>query len=92
MHGLEVNTGAAINWEELALEDSFTGELVRFSAALTEDEKLWQDFAKNAVSPAAGHAKLGRLMFNQWDEPPERWLEQARELTLGLLHDHERGG
>lgn len=92
VHGLEVNTGAAINWEELAVEDSFTGELVRFSAALTEDEKLWQDFAKNAVSPAAGHAKLGRLMFNHWDEPPERWLEQARELTLGLLHDHERGG
>jgi exonuclease SbcD len=87
-----VNTGAAINWEELAVEDSFAGELFRFSAALTEDEQLWRDFAKNAVVQAAGHVKLGRLMQSQWDELPERWLDHARELTLGLLHDNERGG
>lgn len=92
VYGLEVNTGAELNWQELAAEDSFHGELYRLSARLAEDEALWRDFAKDAVSPLASHAKLGRLMRHKWDELPERWLEQARELTLGTISGSERDG
>ncbi|OMF37056.1 metallophosphoesterase [Paenibacillus sp. FSL H8-0548] len=92
VYSMEVGTGAEINWEELAAEDSFAGELYRLSAELKEDTALWRDFAKEAVSAMTGHAKLGRMLQGKWDELPERWLEQARELTLGAIHSNERDG
>lgn len=90
VHGLEVNTGAELNWAELAGEDSFAGELYRLSTLLAEDETLWQDFAKDALSPLADHPKLGRLMKGKWGEPPEHWLERARELTIGSIYGNDR--
>lgn len=90
LHGLEAHTGAEINWRELAAEDSFAGELYRFSTALAEDKTLWRDFARDAVGPLSGHPKLGRLMKDKWDELPERWLELARELTLGSIHGNDQ--
>lgn len=86
VYDIAANTGAELNWNELKAEDSFAGELFRLSARLAEDESEWRDFAKDAVSPLTHHAKLGRLMRNNWDELPDRWLKQARELTLGLIH------
>ncbi|WP_419872754.1 metallophosphoesterase family protein [Candidatus Pristimantibacillus sp. PTI5] len=87
--GMEANTGAELNWEELALEDSFAGELYRVSSELAQDRQQWRDFAKTAVGPVAGHAKLGRLLRSRLDELPEHWLEQARELTLGMIHSSD---
>jgi hypothetical protein len=86
VYGIEVNTGAELDWNELEAEDSFAGELCRLSVRLAEDASEWRDFAEDAVSPLAHHAKLGRLMRSNWDELPDRWLKQARELTLGLIH------
>ncbi|WP_053375405.1 metallophosphoesterase family protein [Paenibacillus sp. FJAT-27812] len=90
VHGLEANTGAELNWLELASEDSFAGELYRLSEKLADDEALWRDFAKDALGTIAGHAKLGRLMQGKWDELPKRWLEQAQELTVGTLRGNDR--
>ncbi|WP_138752009.1 metallophosphoesterase family protein [Paenibacillus sinopodophylli] len=90
VYGLELRTGAELNTEELLAEDSFSGELYRMSAELSEDKQKWQSFAKEAVGGMASHAKLGRLLRSEWEELPNRWLEQARELTLGLLQDDER--
>jgi exonuclease SbcD len=90
VHGLEVNTGAVLNLQELAVEDSFAGELYRLSARLAEDETLWRDFAKEAVGQVTSHAKLGRLMQGKWDELPRRWLAQAQELTVGAIRGDDR--
>ncbi|WP_169083393.1 exonuclease SbcCD subunit D [Paenibacillus sp. PL91] len=90
VHGLEVNTGAVLNLQELAVEDSFAGELYRLSAKLAEDETLWREFAKEAVGQVASHAKLGRLMQAKWDELPRRWLAQAQELTVGAIRGNDR--
>lgn len=92
VYELEVHTGAELNWNELAVEDSFAGELYRLSGKLANDEDEWRDFAKVAVDGLAAHPKLGRLLRHKWDELPERWLEQARELTLGLIAADERDG
>lgn len=93
LYRLEAATGAELDWEQLEAEDSFAGELYRLSALLEADQTLWQEFAKDAVSGMAGHAKLGRLLHDKWDELPERWLEQARELTLGAIYGgNERDG
>ncbi|NIK75272.1 DNA repair exonuclease SbcCD nuclease subunit [Paenibacillus castaneae] len=92
VYGLEANTGALINWEQLESEDSFAGELHRYSQLLSDDGKLWREFAKEAISPISSHTKLGRLMRDRWEEPPARWLEQAHELTLGFISGNEREG
>ncbi|WP_424768967.1 metallophosphoesterase family protein [Paenibacillus sp. sgz302251] len=87
VHRLEVNTSAMIHWQELTAENSFAGELARLSERLGLDDAAWRDFASAAVGPIAAHAKLGRLMRDELNELPVRWLEQARELTLGLIHE-----
>ncbi|CAM4197739.1 DNA repair exonuclease [Paenibacillus alkaliterrae] len=85
VYDLAVHTGAAIHWNELAAEDSFAGELYRLSERLADDEAQWREFAKDAISPLAGHSKIGRLLREELDELPAQWLEQARELTLSLV-------
>ncbi|WP_028611300.1 metallophosphoesterase family protein [Paenibacillus harenae] len=85
VYDLTVQTGAAISWETLEEEDSFAGELYRLSAGLKADEALWREFAKEAVSPLIQHAKLGRILREEFDGLPARWLEQANELSLGMI-------
>ncbi|MBD2872745.1 metallophosphoesterase family protein [Paenibacillus arenilitoris] len=85
VHELVADTEPAIPWEALAAEDSFAGELYRLSGRLMDNEALWSEFAKEAVAPLAGHAGLGRLLREELEERPARWLAQARELTLGLI-------
>lgn len=92
VYGLEANTSASLNWDELAIEDSFAGELYRLSERLGEDSELWRDFAKDAVSSLSSHTKLGKLMRDKWEELPESWLEQARELTLGSISGSDSEG
>ncbi|MGO4545708.1 exonuclease SbcCD subunit D [Paenibacillus sp. 2TAB23] len=90
VYTLEANTGAEIRTEELEAEDSFAGELYRMSMELSKDQLKWRAFAQDAIKGAANHAKLGRVLRREWEELPEQWLEQGRELALGLLHGNER--
>ncbi|MCA0753690.1 DNA repair exonuclease [Paenibacillus sp. N4] len=89
VYELEVRTGLPIHWAELEREDSFSGELYRLSKRLEADEDLWRSFAESAVGPLASHAKLGKYIGRALDELPGRWLEEARELTLGLVQGTE---
>ncbi|MFX3635752.1 MAG: exonuclease SbcCD subunit D [Candidatus Pristimantibacillus sp.] len=92
VYAIEIHTAAELQLLELADEDSFAGELYRLTARLQADKEAWRVEAAEAVAALAGHAKLGRLLRDTWEELPERWLLQARELTLGLLGDDESGG
>lgn len=85
VYALEGNTKAELQLSELQEEDSFTGELFRLTKRLEADREAWRQEAAAAVGPLSGHAKLGRLLRGQWDELPPHWLEQARELAIGLL-------
>lgn len=90
VYTLEVDTRIELNLEELAMEDSFAGELYRLSEQLSGDDLAWREFAKESISPLSNNVKLGRLLRDKWDELPERWLEQARELTLGLIATEDK--
>lgn len=92
VYSVEINTQAELQLQELKEEDSFTGELYRLTKQLEEDRDAWRVEAAAAVAALAEHAKLGRLLRDKWEELPESWLEQARELTLGLLDDGEAEG
>jgi DNA repair exonuclease len=85
VYALEGNTRAELRLSELETEDSFAGELFRLTQRLDANPEVWRQEAADAVAPLAGHAKLGRLLRGQWDELPQHWLEQARELAIGLL-------
>ncbi|SFD56230.1 DNA repair exonuclease SbcCD nuclease subunit [Paenibacillus catalpae] len=85
VYALEGNTKAELRLSELEAEDSFSGELFRLTQRLEADQQAWRREAAAAVAPLADHAKLGRLLRGQWDELPRHWLEQARELAIGLL-------
>ncbi|RIX59409.1 DNA repair exonuclease [Paenibacillus nanensis] len=77
--------GAPIDWEALSAEESFAGVLLRLSQQLERDEEKWQAFAQIALEDVRLHAKLGRIGREKWDKLPAEWLEQAKELTLGLM-------
>ncbi|WP_052350270.1 metallophosphoesterase family protein [Paenibacillus gorillae] len=90
IYALEANTSSELQLEGLADEDSFAGELSRVTAALLADKGEWRTFAREAIEPLAAHAKLSRLLRGSLEELPARWLEQARELTLGLMDGEGR--
>lgn len=84
-YGLSSHTGAPIDWDVLSSEESFAGELLRLSLRLQQGEEEWRDFAYDALEDIRLHAKLGRIGRDKWDKLPPEWLEQAKELTLGLI-------
>lgn len=84
-YSLTSHTGASIDWEVLSAEESFAGELLRLCLQLQQDEEAWRAFAQNALEDVKLHGKLGRIGRDKWDRLPAEWLEQARELTLGLI-------
>ncbi|MFD0588145.1 exonuclease SbcCD subunit D [Paenibacillus sp. GCM10027627] len=92
VYELLTETGAEIDWVGLAGEESFTGELLRMSYKLEQDEEAWRGFAREALQDAIEHARAGLIGREKWEELPERWLEQARELTISLLAKEEHTG
>ncbi|MDQ0059274.1 metallophosphoesterase family protein [Paenibacillus harenae] len=91
VYALDNRTASELDWEEIAAEDSFAGELCRLSAKLAAGEESWEAFAKEAVHAMAGHQKLGKLLRSKWEELPEQWLERSREHVLGLIAGEGNG-
>lgn len=85
VYALTASTRADIDWNLLREEDSFVGELFRLSARLEQDEEAWRELAAQAVKDMTGNPKLNRIGHEKWDKLPEEWLQQAKELTLGLM-------
>lgn len=90
-YDLSSETRAAIDWDTLAGEDSFAGELLRLSERLRANEDEWRAFALSALEDARLHAKLGRIGRDKWDKLPAEWLAQAQELALGWIVSGDRG-
>ncbi|MEK3882572.1 DNA repair exonuclease [Paenibacillus sp. PL2-23] len=84
-YALTAETGAVIDWDTLAGEDSFAGELLRLSERLLSSEGDWRAFASAALEDARLHPKLGRIGREKWERPPAEWLQEARELALGMI-------
>lgn len=89
VYDLAADTGVGLDLSALMEEESFTGELLRLSYQLERDEEEWSRFAQAALRDAREHAKLGRIGRKKWDELPVSWLNEARELTLGLMTRHD---
>ncbi|GKU78269.1 DNA repair exonuclease [Paenibacillus sp. L3-i20] len=85
IYDLVVQTGVQLDLQALSDEDSFAGELLRLCSRLESSDEEWRGFAEDALQPISAHSKLGRIGRKKWDELPNHWLEQAKELTLGLL-------
>ncbi|MCQ6562888.1 metallophosphoesterase family protein [Paenibacillus mendelii] len=84
--GLEIRTGAELDLEQLASEDSFAGELYRQSI------EGWKDgsglkLSEEALAPLLANPRLRKLLRTVSEPQKQQWMEQARELTLGLLTD-----
>ncbi|MDQ6419039.1 DNA repair exonuclease [Paenibacillus sp. LHD-117] len=85
VHGIEAATTASVDWAMLGEDEGFSGELYRLGERLAEDEAAWRTFAKNALAEMSGHPKLGKLERRKWDELPQRWLKEGRELAIGWI-------
>ncbi|WP_168120619.1 DNA repair exonuclease [Paenibacillus sp. HB172176] len=94
LYALEAATRAELDWSSLADEDSFAGEMLRLSEQLAVDTEQWRSFSAESLGDIRTHAKLGRLGRAKWDELPERWLQEAKELAIGLVAEgvREKGG
>ncbi|RJE90852.1 DNA repair exonuclease [Paenibacillus sp. 1011MAR3C5] len=85
VYGLSSSTNTPIDWQVLQEEDSFAGELFRLSTRLQQNEEQWRELAGLAVAEMADHPKLNRIGREKWDALQKEWLQQAKELTLGLM-------
>ncbi|MFF2886848.1 exonuclease SbcCD subunit D [Paenibacillus sp. NPDC057967] len=89
VYGLSSSTSTPIDWQVLQHEDSFAGELLRLSTRLRQNEEQWRELAGQAVADMTDHPRLNRISREKWNTPQKEWLQQAKELTLGLIAGHD---
>jgi DNA repair exonuclease SbcCD nuclease subunit len=87
VYDLEQGTGSTLDWDALAEEDSFIGEMARVSAAIETDRNAVAELVEEALSPLTASPKLRRLMRSLPEETLLTWFRQARELAAGLMAD-----
>ena len=83
--GIEAATGADLDLDALAEEDSFVGELIRGSAEAGSHEASFKELLDEALQPLLGHAKLRKLTRSAMERKAADWYAQGRELAVGLL-------
>lgn len=85
IYRIEAASGAELDLEKLAREDSFTGELIRSSMALERDDDALAELVREALQPMHANARLRKLVRHLQDERSRQWLLGARELAAGML-------
>ena len=84
-----VETGVEINRERLLEEDSFLGELLRFSNSTKDSDEELNSLFRGALAPMMENRELRKLLSETGLEDKRIWLERAAELGLTLLSDLE---
>ncbi|GGD55983.1 metallophosphoesterase family protein [Paenibacillus nasutitermitis] len=82
---LETATGAALDLEAAAEEDSFAGELLRGVFAMETDGARRLDLMEESLAPLLANARMRKLVRTRMEEHSLDWLLQAKELAAGLL-------
>ncbi|MFC5649438.1 exonuclease SbcCD subunit D [Paenibacillus solisilvae] len=85
IYALETRTGVEIDLAALAAEDSFTGQLIRESLELEEDAAAGAAFIEEALAPLLLNPRLRKLLGSKLKDRSPILLQQARELSAGLL-------
>ncbi|AZN42187.1 metallophosphoesterase family protein [Paenibacillus albus] len=85
VYQIEAASGAELDYEVLAREDSFTGELIRSSLIVEADEAALGELASEALQSLYANARLRKLVRQMQGERSLQWLASARELAAGLL-------
>lgn len=87
IYSVAANTGAELDLEAIAAEESFAGELLRLSLALEHDAEERLSVEEEALSQLLTNPRLRKLIRGNMLADTDRWLLQARELVAGLLAD-----
>lgn len=87
-----VETGLAVDREQLQQEDSFLGELLRLARDAGESPKEMQELVGSALRPLMENQELRRLLSSAGEEEQQRWMESAVELGITLLSGMEEPG
>ncbi|MBB3110013.1 DNA repair exonuclease SbcCD nuclease subunit [Paenibacillus phyllosphaerae] len=87
---LEVRTGAELQLETLAEEDSFAGEVYRMLLDLSQHHELRQQVLDEATAPLMSNARLRRLVRGYSEEQLAQLLNTAGEMACGMLADDQR--
>ncbi|REE84415.1 DNA repair exonuclease SbcCD nuclease subunit [Paenibacillus taihuensis] len=85
IYRIETASGAELDLELLGREDSFTGELIRSSMSIENDDDALEELVSEALQPLYANARLRKLVRSRQDERSRQWLAGARELAAGLL-------
>lgn len=95
IESVRVSTGLDIDWELLASQKSFLGDLIRFSGELGEDDGQLREFAAECLAPLLNHGKAAKVLAgdnggNGLDPAVlDEWLKAAAEMAVDFLADEE---
>ncbi|MGN7355791.1 metallophosphoesterase family protein [Paenibacillus sp. SAF-054] len=88
VESFEIRSGPWLDREALLLEDSFLGELLRFSGQAKENPELSDEMLQGALAPLLSSRELRRLVNDAGEEERAGWLHRAEEMAALLLSGH----
>jgi DNA repair exonuclease SbcCD nuclease subunit len=89
IESLRVNTGREIDVGGLLEQQSFLGDLLRFSRSLAKDEREFAEFSGRALAPLFSQPKWRELLLPLKEEEEREWLKAAEQLAIDLLFQDE---
>ncbi|SET02018.1 DNA repair exonuclease [Paenibacillus sp. NFR01] len=92
VEGFAVESGLPFDRERLLEEDSFLGELLRYTGASAGAATDLDDLLGAAMKPLLENRELRALLSSVTAEEKRNWLSQAAELAVALLGDAGTGG
>ncbi|MRN52767.1 metallophosphoesterase family protein [Paenibacillus monticola] len=87
--GFAVESGLAIDREQLLLEDSFLGEMLRIAMRSENNPSELDDLINTALQPLMENQELRKLLSSVGADEKLDWLRQAAELGVTLLNGRE---
>lgn len=89
---IRTDTGAMLDSGQLLEEQSFLGDLLRYSAQLAGNGTERDAFLEEALGGMLAHPKLARLLRPMMQEEWPDWLKQAEGWAVDWLADEEESG
>ena len=90
--GFSLETGVEMDKERLLQEDSFLGDLLRYSNLGKESPEELESLTRTALAPMMENRELRRLLSETPQNEKRIWLERAAELAATLLSGAEEPG
>src|SRR5690606_30742337 len=86
LESIQANTaGEEWDMEQFIQEDSFVGDLLRYSDRLRQDDQALQSWAEQALEPMRGSMKWRQILDGTSGDKWTEWLRDAEDRALQLL-------